>query len=111
MNQFGPRLADPAFALYVAYADGRPVASARAEFPPGRSFAGLWGGGTISEYRGRGIYRALVQARAEEARRRGYRYLRVDARDTSRPILERLGFIALTPIIEWRLPLQEAAPT
>ncbi len=99
------RLADPALALYVAYADGRAVASARAEFPRDRSFAGLWGGGTVPEYRGRGIYRALVHARAHEARRRGYRYLRVDARETSRPILERLGFVALTPIIEWRLPL------
>ena len=96
------RLADPALALYVAYADGRPVASARAEFPPGRSFAGLWGGGTVPEYRGRGIYRALVHARAQEARRRGYRYLRVDARETSRPILERLGFIPLTGVTEWR---------
>ena len=99
------RLADPALALYVAYADGRAVASARAEFAPGRSFAGLWGGGTLPAYRGRGIYRALVKARAEEARRRGYRFLRVDARETSRPILERLGFIPLTSIIEWRLRL------
>ncbi|HEV2439471.1 MAG TPA: GNAT family N-acetyltransferase [bacterium] len=102
-------LSDPALALYVAYARGRAVASARAEFPPGRSFAGLWGGGTIAEYRGRGIYRALVQARAREARRRGYRFLRVDARETSRPILERLGFLALTTVIEWRLPLPPAA--
>jgi len=103
------RLCDPALALYVAYADGRPVASARAEFPRDRSFAGLWGGGTIPEYRGRGIYRALVHARAEEARQRGYRYLRVDARETSRPILERLGFIPLTGMIEWKLPLPAAS--
>jgi GNAT superfamily N-acetyltransferase len=97
------RLEDPALAFYVAYAGERPVASARAEFPPERSFAGLWGGGTVSDYRGRGIYRALVHARAAEARRRGYRYLRVEARETSRPILERLGFVAMTPITEWRL--------
>lgn len=102
------RLGDPALALYVAYANGRPVASGRAEFPRDRSFAGLWGGGTIQEYRGHGIYRALVHARAEEARSRGYRYLRVDARETSRPILERLGFIPLTSMIEWRLPLSAA---
>jgi len=98
----GARLADTAYALYAAYAGGRPVASARTEFPPGRSFAGLWGGGTVAEYRGRGIYRALVGIRADEARRRGYRYLRVDARETSRPIIERLGFVALTGIVEWR---------
>ena len=103
--QYEDRLTDPAVCLSVAYANERPVASARVDFPPGRSFAGLWGGGTIPGYRGRGIYRALVRVRAEEARRGGYRYLRVDARDTSRPILERLGFIALAPITEWRLDL------
>lgn len=105
MKAFAPRLTDPATSLHVAYVRGQPVASARAEFPAGRSFAGLWGGGTIPEYRGRGIYRALVHTRADEARRLGYRYLRVDARETSRPILERLGFIALTRIVEWKLAL------
>jgi GNAT superfamily N-acetyltransferase len=109
MKQFGPRLTDPMLSLYVAYADGRPVASARAEFPPGRSFAGLWGGGIVPSHRGRGIYRTLVHARVEEARRRGYRYLRVDARETSRPILERLGFVSLTSITEWKFPLAAAS--
>ena len=32
-----------------------------------------------------------------------YRYLTVDARDTSRPILERLGFIELTTVTGWTL--------
>ena len=105
MEQYARWLGDPAMGLYVAYADGRPVASARAEFPQERAFAGLWGGGTIPGYRGRGIYRALVHVRAEEARKRGCRFLRVDARETSRPILERLGFIALIGIVEWRYPL------
>ncbi len=98
------RLGDPALGLYVAYANQVPVAAARLEMPPGRSFAGLWGGATLPAYRGRGIYRGLVAARAEEALRRSYRFLRVDARETSRPILERLGFFALTSVIEWRLP-------
>lgn len=109
-RELSARLGDPALSLHLAYAAGRPVAGARLECPPGRSFAGLWGGGTIPEYRGRGIYRALVQTRAQEARRRGYRYLRVDARETSRPILERLGFVSLTRIIEWRLALPAAEP-
>lgn len=108
MKQYEQRLPDPTFGLYVAYLDGRPVASARAEFPYERSFAGLWGGGTMPKYRRRGVYRALVRARADEARRRGYPYLRVDARDTSRPILERLGFLPLTGIVEWRYPLPPA---
>jgi GNAT superfamily N-acetyltransferase len=104
-EEYGRRLSDPTLGLYVALLDGRPVASARVEFAPRRSFAELWGGGTIPEYRGRGLYRALVGARAAEARRRGYRYLRVDARETSRPILERLGFVPLGGIVEWRLSL------
>jgi GNAT superfamily N-acetyltransferase len=103
IDAFRTRLVDPALGLYVAYAEGRPVSGARVELAPGRSFAGLWGGGTLPGYRGRGIYRGLVAARAREALRRGYRYLTVDARETSRPILERLGFSVLTSIRGWRL--------
>jgi len=100
---FRARLADPTLGLFVAYADGAPVAAGRLEMPPGRSFAGLWGGGTVPDFRGRGIYRALVASRAQEARRRGYRYLNIDARDTSRPILERLGFVPLITVTGWVL--------
>src|SRR5713226_1870581 len=60
---FRARLADPTLGLFVAYADGAPVAAGRLEMPPGRSFAGLWGGGTVPDFRGRGIYRALVASR------------------------------------------------
>jgi GNAT superfamily N-acetyltransferase len=80
----------------VALADGVPVCAARMELPPGKEFASLWGGGTLREWRGRGIYRALVAQRARIAARRGYRFLQVDASDDSRPVLERLGFAALT---------------
>lgn len=98
---FLARLGDPTLGLFVAYADGVPVAAGRLEMPPDRSFAGLWGGATVPAFRGRGIYRTLVAERAREAQRRGYRYLRVDARDTSRPILERLGFVPLTTVTGW----------
>ncbi|MFD7510315.1 GNAT family N-acetyltransferase [Streptomyces sp. NPDC059853] len=72
--------------------DGDPVSAARLERWPGTDFAGLWGGGTAPEWRGRGIYRALVAARAAIAAAHGVRYLQVDASDDSRPILRRLGF-------------------
>jgi GNAT superfamily N-acetyltransferase len=78
--------------LLVAMAGDRPVCSARIEFYPGTDFAGLWGGGTEPEWRGRGIYRALVAERARLAAERGFRFLQVDATADSRPILERLGF-------------------
>ncbi|MFE9421439.1 GNAT family N-acetyltransferase [Kitasatospora sp. NPDC006697] len=82
--------------VVLAMAGGRAVGGARMETLPGVSFAGLWGGGTLPEWRGKGLYRALVAERARAAVARGYRYLQVDALPTSRPILERLGFTALT---------------
>ncbi|MFC8146271.1 GNAT family N-acetyltransferase [Streptomyces paradoxus] len=80
----------------VAMAGDQPVSAARMELVPGTPFAGLWGGGTVRDWRGRGIYRTLVAHRARAAAARGYRYLQVDASSQSRPILERLGFVPLT---------------
>jgi GNAT superfamily N-acetyltransferase len=80
----------------VAMAGDEPVGAARLELVPGTRFAGLWGGGTVEEWRGRGIYRALVAHRAHVAAARGHDLLRVDASSRSRPTLERLGFLALT---------------
>jgi hypothetical protein len=47
-------------------------------------------------WRGRGIYRATVTYRASLAAQRGFRFIAVDASSDSRPILERLGFNAVT---------------
>ncbi|MEU9100671.1 GNAT family N-acetyltransferase [Streptomyces sp. NPDC048361] len=80
----------------VAMAAGVPVSAARMELYPGTEFAGLWGGGTLPQWRGKGIYRALIAHRARIAAERGCRYLQVDASDQSRPILRRLGFTPLT---------------
>ena len=82
--------------MHVAEADGRLVCAAWVRFHEGTDFASLWGGGTLPEWRGRGIYRSLVHRRAVEARERGYSLLQVDASDDSRPILERLGMEVLT---------------
>ncbi|MEU6773549.1 GNAT family N-acetyltransferase [Streptomyces sp. NPDC046759] len=89
--------ADPGTVVaVVALAGDEPVSAARMELVPGTRFAGLWGGGTVEAWRGRGVYRALVARRARVAAARGYPFLQVDASDMSRPILERLGFHALT---------------
>jgi GNAT superfamily N-acetyltransferase len=88
---------DPdALTIVVAEAGDTFVSAAWMRFEPGTEFATLWGGATRPEWRGRGIYRALVAYRALLAAQRGARYLEVDASDDSRPILERLGFIAVT---------------
>ncbi|MEV0261769.1 GNAT family N-acetyltransferase [Streptomyces sp. NPDC050617] len=88
---------DPdSIAAVVAMDGDEPVCSARIEFNQGTRFAGLWGGGTLPRWRGRGIYRALIAHRARLAAERGYRYLQVDASDESAPILHRLGFARLS---------------
>ena len=91
------RSVDPdALAIVVAEADGEVVCAAWVRFEPGTEFATLWGGATLPEWRRRGIYRASVAYRANLASEQGFRYLEVDASDDSRPILERLGFVAVT---------------
>ncbi|MGI8447768.1 MAG: GNAT family N-acetyltransferase [Streptosporangiaceae bacterium] len=97
------REAPASVAMVLAMAGDEPVCGARVDLPAGTEFAGLWGGGTLPPWRGRGIYRALVAYRAGLAARRGYRYLTVDASADSEPILRRLGFrcLARTTPYQW----------
>jgi GNAT superfamily N-acetyltransferase len=88
--------------MVLAMAGDEPVCSARVELPTGTDFAGLWGGGTLPAWRGRGIYRALVAYRAGLAGRRGYRSLTVDASADSERILRRLGFRCLARTTPWQ---------
>src|SRR4051794_10750254 len=91
------RTADPRALTIVVAEAGRTVACAAwIRFEQDTEFATLWGGATLPEWRRRGIYRATVAYRARLAADRGYRYLETDASDDSRPILERLGFTAVT---------------
>ena len=85
----------PTAAAFVALAGGEPIAAGRAQLHPGTEFASLWGGATVPAWRKRGIFRALVAARASFAARGGARYVQVDAAHTSQPTLERLGFVRL----------------
>ena len=78
---------------YIGYVGGEPASIGRLYTNPASSFAGLYGGGTRAEFRGRGCYRAVVAARARDAALAGSRYLLVDALPTSLPILRRLGFV------------------
>ena len=83
-------LADPRNVVYIAYLDGTPVARGSAAFSD--HGATLFGGSTLPEARGHGAYRALVQARWEDAAARGTPVLVTQASPMSRPILGRLGF-------------------
>lgn len=82
--------------IWVAETPEEVICTGRLEAVPGSEFAGLWGGGTVPEWRGRGIYRALTAARARSALARGLRYLQSDCTEFSRPILEKSGLVAVT---------------
>jgi GNAT superfamily N-acetyltransferase len=95
---------EPDVLATIVLVDGAAVSGGRVDLPQQGEFAGMFGGVTQPEYRGRGFYRATVAERARLARERGFRWLYVDALPTSRPILERLGFRQITTTTPWTWP-------
>jgi hypothetical protein len=82
--------------VFAAYVENQPVSCGWIYLHPGSQFAGLFGGSTLEEQRGQGLYQALLAKRAEDARRRGNQFLTTGAGPMSRSILERRGFQLLT---------------
>ncbi|MEU4192476.1 GNAT family N-acetyltransferase [Kribbella sp. NPDC026611] len=97
---------DPAVVVVAETDDGRIVCGSWIRFHTGTEFGSLWGGSTLPEYRGQGIYRAHVAYRRNLAVERGYRYLQVDASPDSRGILARLGLrpVSVTVPYIWTPP-------
>ncbi len=92
--------------LLLAVVDGEPAGSAGLSlFPP--AGATINGGSVRPKFRGRGIYRALVAARLEIARRAGVSGLAVWGGQMSAPILARLGF----ETVGWRRFYVDTAAT
>lgn len=75
---------------FVAYVDGVPVGSGGCWYAGTCTY--LSGSGVLEEFRGRGVYRALVRARWDDTVVRGHPALVIQAGRMSKPILERLGF-------------------
>jgi GNAT superfamily N-acetyltransferase len=84
--------------IYAAYERDHPISVGWMRHKAGEAFGSLWGGSTLPEWRGRGIYSALVAVRAARARERGCRWLTVDCSPMSLPILKRRGFQVLSVI-------------
>lgn len=93
---------DDEMELWVAEAKGRIVGAGRLEPVPGTNFAGIWGGATLTEWRGRGIYRALTALRARSALRMGKTLIHSDSTEYSRPILERSGLVKVSTTTPYR---------
>lgn len=82
---------------FLALDGGRAAGSAGYTLERGAAL--LWGTGVLPEFRGRGIYGALVTARCHSAVERGAEVALVAARTgTSGPILKRHGFRTVGPI-------------
>jgi len=88
--------------LWVAEADGQIVSAGRLEPVPGTDFAGIWGGATREEWRGKGIYRALTARRAQAALDMGKTLIHSDSTEFSRPILERSGLLKVSTTTPYR---------
>ena len=90
--------------LWAAEVGGEFVSAGRLELVPDTPFAGLWGGATRADWRGRGIYRSVTAARARSALTHGKTFSNSDSTEYSRPILERSGLVKVgitTPYV-WR---------
>ena len=96
-ERLGSHLEIPGYLnVYVAYVDDEPACVGWIYFHQDSQFAGLNAGSTLPDYRKRGLYTAVLAIRAQEAIRRGYRFLTVDAGPMSRPIVAKHGFELLT---------------
>ncbi|MFH9424509.1 GNAT family N-acetyltransferase [Streptomyces sp. NPDC017529] len=92
---------DPCTVTVAESLAGEVVSAAWVRFHRHTEFASLWGGSTLPNWRGQGLYRALVAHRAALALARGFRYVQVDALETSRPILERLGLVSVATTVPY----------
>lgn len=93
---------DDGMQLWVAEAEGAIVSAGRLEPVEGTNFAGIWGGATREEWRGRGIYRALTARRARSALDMGKTLIHSDSTEYSRPILERSGLVKVSTTTPYR---------
>ena len=92
-DRLGGHMEIPGYvSIYVAYAEDQPACTGWTYFVPQGQFASLWGGSTVTEYRQRGLFTALLAARTQEVIQRGYHYLTIDASPMSRPIVAKYGF-------------------
>lgn len=107
-DRLGTHLEIPGYLkVYVAYVDNVPASVAWIYFHAGSVFASLWGGSTREAYRQLGLYSALLAVRAREARRRGVRFLTVDASPMSAPILAKHGFVKIATAWACEMNIEE----
>jgi len=91
-DSFARERAGHAPRTYIAFADNEPVGAGRAVLAADCPAVLMIGGAVLPHARGRGVYRALVRARWDDAVAAGTPALTTHAGAMSRPVLERIGF-------------------
>ncbi|MFD8478307.1 GNAT family N-acetyltransferase [Kitasatospora sp. NPDC059673] len=95
--------------LLVAYVDGEPVGTGGVAIVDG--VARLTGGVTAPSWRGRGVYRAVLDARLNYGAAHGATMALVKANPTtSGPILRESGFTGFGPEPVYAIPLHDGRP-
>lgn len=82
---------------------GETVGVGRATWHTPSSSVSLWGGGVIPQWRGQGVYRALLHARLRKAQEHGCVYVHSDSTSQSAPIHIRIGMLRVTGTTPWIL--------
>jgi GNAT superfamily N-acetyltransferase len=88
--------------LFLATVDGEPAGTA--SYVALAEVAFLMGAVVLPRFRGRGVYRALVRARLDDAALRGIAHAASHAGAMSSPILARLGFVTACEFDMFMLP-------
>ena len=85
---------------YLAYLGGaEPVAWSYLVYIPGTRIVLLGGAATLAEFRGRGIYTALVKRRLDDARADGNEAAVIQAGHLSAPVCAKIGFRTLCELV------------
>lgn len=84
--------------FWLGLFDGQPVSMGRLTRTQGSDFGGLYGGASHPDFRRRGFYRPVVQARIAAAADMGCKWVFSEALPTSEPILRALGFETLCQV-------------
>ena len=102
-NRWQHYQAEPWRTVFLAYLDGAACAYGTLVMTDSGAGA-LLGGSTLVQARGRGLYRALVQARWDAAMSAGADGVVVQASAMSRPVLTGLGFKSVATVEVWASP-------
>lgn len=87
---FRPILNDANISLFLAYYDNMPVGCGVISLV--NNIAGLYWGGVLAEYRGRGIGRQLTKYRMNEAKKQGFKNIVAQNLSASVNYYQKIGF-------------------